>query len=633
MRPLSQLLRPRYNQLHMRTKGVSERVLGIFSIFISFLFVLLFTFSIFGINTKLAYAESVNVNLLVAVCNENLICEDVIGENYGSCPSDCEAPPPPPTPTSTSSSTPSGPGAGYTSPGGSTGGPTGSGSSTTGFPLDPNFPSGPGPNNGQNNGQNTPNNNAGTGKPGQGSTIRPPGSIPDSGIDGIIKIAPYTTHVTLTFKTFLSSLLNMSWGKTGTYELGSMADSWYHQNFSKDITDLEPGTRYYYRLELLDSLGRKNEYEGQFMTASLRSTAPLPVVVNFGISNKRESDSAILSWNIKPAKDTILDDLRKESERRLNQNISLKEELEGAKVDSEEELQSQVEKVYVRLVRSEFGFPKDPFEGKVVYEGNGEQTTDIGLRDNTAYYYSIFVMNGKGEYSSPAIIKYIHKIEGQISEKEKKEAEIKKRQENIKNTQFDPLIQDKNQIDIEQWLDPDTKTGFCGYSQLVQPTLSLKDTFSGISPAQKGNFSTQFMSDGQAIEPKLGSIRVDGRNKLIIRLKSDQFEAGDKVGICLFSKRHMTYTDYLLTKNDDGTFELIFPAISTILSGKSDYQFTIGMIKYNGAEMVLERGEISFFVPSEQNAFSWFEIQIILMILCVVFWIRKRIKLSTVSNR
>lgn len=607
----------------MRTKGI-------FSIFIVLLFVFIFSFSLLGINIKSSYAESVNVNLLVAVCNSNLICEDVIGENYGSCPSDCEAPPPPPPPTS--SSTTSGPGVGYTSPGG----PTGSGSSTTGFPLDPNFPNGPG-NNGQNNGQNGANNNGNNGTGNNNVPIRPPGSIPQSGIDGIITIAPYTTSATLTFKTYLASLLNISWGTAGTYELGSMADSWYHQNFSKEITGLTPGTRYYYRIELIDSLGRKNEYEGQFMTSSERSTAPLPVVLNFGIATKRDSDSAILTWNIKPAKDTILEDIRKEQERRFNQNISLKDELNGLTKESEEklarELKVKQENIYVRLTRSDFDFPKDPFDGKVIYEGSGEQATDIDLQDNRIYYYSIFMMNGKNEYSTPAIIKYTHKNPEKNENSTENSEKSKENSKNAPKKEYDPLIQDKNQVDIERWVDPEQQTGFCGRSESVHPTLSLKDTFSGASQAQKSDLAIQFIHDGQAILPYMGIVSADGREKLIIRVKSDQFNDGDKIGICLFSKRDMTYTNYLLTKNLDGTFELIFPAISTIRSGKSDYQFTIGMIKYNGAEMVLERGEISFFVPSEVSVFLWLEILIIILILCLLLWIGKRYKLFAIFNR
>lgn len=588
----------------------------------------LMLFLIFFTKTNFAQAESVNVNLLVAVCNSNLICEDVIGENYGSCPSDCEAPPPPPPSTSTASSTSSGPGAGYTNP------TSGSGSSTSGFPLNPNFPNNGSPVNNQNGANNNANTN--TGEPGQVGTkgkptpIRPPGSVPQSGIDGIIKIAPYTTSATLTFKTYLASLLNISWGTTGTYELGSMADSWYHQNFSKEITGLSPGTRYYYRLELLDSLGRKNEYEGQFMTASERSNAPLPVILNFGISTKRGNDSTILTWDIKPAKDTILSDIRKDQERRFNQNISLKDELNGITKESEEELakelKSKEESTYVRLTRSDFSFPKDPFEGKVVYEGSGEQATDINLVDGNIYYYSIFIMNGKNEYSSPAIIKYIHKTNI-------KRLDGDNLAENNAKKEYDPLIQDKNQVDIEKWSDPDKQTGFCGQSESVQPTLSLKDTFSGISKEQKNGLAIQFIHDGQAILPHLGVVSADGREKLLIRVKSDRFEEGDKVGICIYSERDSTYTDYLLTKNADGTFELIFPAISTIKSGKSDYQFTIGMIKYNGAEMVLERGEISFFIPSERSAFNWLEMLIIVTILCLILWIGRRYRLFAIFNR
>ena len=39
--------------------------------------------------TKVSAADSINVNLNVEGCNNNYICEAVIGENATSCPADC----------------------------------------------------------------------------------------------------------------------------------------------------------------------------------------------------------------------------------------------------------------------------------------------------------------------------------------------------------------------------------------------------------------------------------------------------------------------------------------------------------------------------------------------------------------
>lgn len=586
---------------------------------------------------KIAHAESVNVNLLVHVCNMNLICEDVIGENYGSCPSDCEAPPEPPAPTSTPPSTQPGTGGsqsggGYTDPN--------YGSTTSGYPMNPNFPNRPGTirpgTNGQNNnannagnnhgqniqGQNGPNNNGGIGAgigTNTGSVIRPPGSIPQTGIDGPITIAPYTTRATLNFKTYLASLLNISWGETATYEKGSSADSWYHQNFSKDITGLEPGRKYYYRFQLIDSLGRESEYEGQFITASERSRAPLPVVVNFFVNSyvnqedKESNSGANLWWSIKPPLETILKDI---NERDLIKDVDDKEK-----------------KIFVRLTRSEFGYPQDPFEGKVIYEGSGEQATDIGLKDEAVYLYSIFVMNGKGEYSAPAVLRYTHNpgYPNNIDEDSPKNSS--KNYKNPIQSLFDPLLQDPNPIAIEKWSNPDDLTGFCGFSESVMPALSLKDTFSDAGNEYKNDLSIQFLKGGQILPVISGLVSTDGSQKLIIRVKNPLFEDRDKVGICLFSKDSLTYTHYLLSKNVDGTFELIFPAISSIFSEKRDYQFTIGMIKYNGEEVVLERGEISFFIPSKNHAVTWWEILFFIIVTGVIVWLRRKFDLFAIKHR
>ncbi len=583
---------------------------------------------------KIADAVSspgVNVQLYVEVCNSNLICEAMIGEDYLSCPVDC-APP--------STSTPPTTGGGGGGGGGSGGGytypyPYGSTTPNTGPIITPNQPGG------------STNTAQGTDKGyTTGGIIRPPGSLPPTGIDGIIRIAPYTRHATLNFKTYLASLLTISWGKTGTYEIGSSADSWYHQNFSKDITGLDPGTRYYYRLELIDSIGRRMQYEGQFITASERSRAPLPAIINFSVFTKKNSDASVLTWNMKPAYETILQDIRDRQQISFEQNYSENLSIENKKnaekysdngenvaensdeneMSDSEKLKAELkkeEKIYVRLTQSEYGYPQDPYEGKVVYEGSNEQATNIDLEEEKAYFYSIFTMNGKGEFSSPEVIRYIHKSKIGTDE-EGNESSIK--------AQFDPLLHDPNAILIEKWTDPDKKTGFCGISESASPTLSLRDTFSGAPAEFKDKVSIQFIKDGQILRPILGIVNTDGREKLIIRAKSDLFDEKDRVGICLLSKKRGTYDNYLFSRNKDGTFELIFPAISSIYRGNQDYQFTMGMIKYSGEEMVLERGEISFFIPSDRQAITWFEMLLFIIILSVILWLGSKYNLYARKN-
>lgn len=57
----------------------------------------------------------------------------------------------------------------------------------------------------------------------------------------------------------------------------------------------------------------------------------------------------------------------------------------------------------VRIVRSPYGIPTDPFAGEVVYQGSGTYTIDTTGIPGTTYFYTIFSYNGVGQYSSGTV--------------------------------------------------------------------------------------------------------------------------------------------------------------------------------------------------------------------------------------
>ena len=66
--------------------------------------------------------------------------------------------------------------------------------------------------------------------------------------------------------------------------------------------------------------------------------------------------------------------------------------------------------VSVRITRGTRFFPRDPQEGYVVYEGNGEAALDMSALPGVTYYYSIFAKDADGKYSSGVVLKYILEI-------------------------------------------------------------------------------------------------------------------------------------------------------------------------------------------------------------------------------
>jgi hypothetical protein len=68
----------------------------------------------------------------------------------------------------------------------------------------------------------------------------------------------------------------------------------------------------------------------------------------------------------------------------------------------------------VKIVRSTISYPQSPDEGTAAYEGSGTSTTDSGLTNHQAYYYSLFVMDEEDNFSDPFNVKEGPKFEIEV---------------------------------------------------------------------------------------------------------------------------------------------------------------------------------------------------------------------------
>lgn len=168
-----------------------------------------FTLILIFFSGHLATAGSVQIQLDVAACNSNAICESVIGENYGSCPSDCSAT--------------DGRGTLFTSV-------EDQQSATTSLKEFNDF------------------------------------------FSSKVTLVPSVNSALISFGTLYPALATVSWGKTPQYEAGSLAQSWYHNIFSVTVDKLDPSTLYYYHIPLVDSRGKRFNIEGEFRTLPIPDT-------------------------------------------------------------------------------------------------------------------------------------------------------------------------------------------------------------------------------------------------------------------------------------------------------------------------------------------------------------------------
>ncbi len=206
------------------------------------------------------------------------------------------------------------------------------------------------------------------------SAVQGGGPLTDTTIPGIQYFAVTTTHnsATVFFKTNELATTVLSWGKTAEYELGSIAEIDFGIEHSVLIPNLNPETKYYFKIELRDEARNLNKIENQkFTTLVMPDLIPPANVSNFEIS---VVDSA------------------------------------GLKLDWQNPIDPDFSGV--RIVKSTKFFPTNINDGETIFEGRGETHFDKNVLRGTRYYYTIFAFDASANYSSGAIASGVIAIPG-----------------------------------------------------------------------------------------------------------------------------------------------------------------------------------------------------------------------------
>ncbi len=156
----------------------------------------------------------------------------------------------------------------------------------------------------------------------------------------------------------------LRWGRTSSYELGTISGGVFKRQQATLINQLEAGTEYYYELSVINNWGATGEVKtGRFSTTALETIVRPPNAALFTAIADR-NDSVALSW----------------------QNPTY------------------AGFAYVRVVRSHLFYPTTPYEGALIYEGTGQSVLDKGaLKERSPQYYTIFVYDQRGNLSSGAV--------------------------------------------------------------------------------------------------------------------------------------------------------------------------------------------------------------------------------------
>ena len=165
----------------------------------------------------------------------------------------------------------------------------------------------------------------------------------------------------VSFTTNQPTQAKVFWGKTSDYETGSISGLFYSYDHSIKIDGLDPDTKYFFRIEVVNGRGTTASLESSFQSQKNLVNVPPANVTHFQAIP--QEDSIALLWNI--PKDTDI--------------------------------------ASVRVVKSNRFFPRDIYDGEVIFEGNAEKYLDRAVIKDTKYYYAVFGRDSKGNYSSGAL--------------------------------------------------------------------------------------------------------------------------------------------------------------------------------------------------------------------------------------
>ncbi|HLP44270.1 MAG TPA: fibronectin type III domain-containing protein [Candidatus Nanoarchaeia archaeon] len=218
-----------------------------------------------------------------------------------------------------------------------------------------------------------------------------------------LTVAPDLTNAVIRFGTNVPVLASVYWGKTRDLELGSLSTERYESNHYIRLEDLTPGTRYYFKITLIDGYNKRLVINNQdFYTLSLPDDLGPVNVTNF--KAKEVNGRVALTWN---------------------------------------NPQADFEKV--RIVKSDKFFPRDPYDGIVIYEGRAEEFLDRNVVAGKTYYYSAFAVDESGNYSSGSVTDIRLSLAGETPGKPQLFAGILK----LPSELIDPLLRKLSLADID----------------------------------------------------------------------------------------------------------------------------------------------------------------------------------------
>lgn len=181
-----------------------------------------------------------------------------------------------------------------------------------------------------------------------------------------LAVYPDTYTARLSFTTTEHVRAVVRWGRTPSYEMGSLRESIFATTHETLVEGLAPATRYYFTIEGENRFGQYGVlFAGTFITQLLEDTSPPGNVTS--LHAETHPQGVALSWQ-----NPLDDDFAK-----------------------------------VRIIANDLFYPSDVADGWVVYEGNAEVALDTRPADGAVRYYTAFTYDALGNVSSGAVARYV----------------------------------------------------------------------------------------------------------------------------------------------------------------------------------------------------------------------------------
>ncbi len=182
-----------------------------------------------------------------------------------------------------------------------------------------------------------------------------------------LRVTPSYNSVIIEWKSTVPTMSNLKWGTNPDYKDGVVSNVNFLLDHRVEITNLNPGTVYYFSIQAESNLGITSSLSNQsFTTLISPDTTPPGNPTNV----KAISSTAGITVSWKNPKDKDFD--------------------------------------YIRVMRNDDRYYASPLDGRLVYEGTGNYFTDANVIEGHKYFYSLFARDKNGNYSSGALVSIIH---------------------------------------------------------------------------------------------------------------------------------------------------------------------------------------------------------------------------------